>query len=143
MGVAKSHGVEAQIVWPIRVPRPEGHDDGHSDDVLGVVSDWSHVMQDLRAVVEDAHPGTIVVDRVSQFVQWFASFQFVKSFMFGTFHDFEGSARDLCHVAQHQDTDVGQTVMMPVINRSFVAKLADVDLWTVRIAEIRPNWFSC
>ena len=47
----------------------ESHDDGHADDVLRVVSNRSDVMQDVGAVVQNAHAGSVVVDRVRQIVQ--------------------------------------------------------------------------
>ena len=47
----------------------ESHDDGHADNVLRVVSNRGHMMQDVGAVVQNAHAGSVVVDCVRQIVQ--------------------------------------------------------------------------
>jgi len=70
------------------------------------------------------------------------TFQLVEPLELVALHDFQGTAGDLGHVAQHQDAHVFQSVEMPVIDRPFVAQSADVDLRTVGIAEVGKHRFS-
>jgi len=142
VSIAEGHRVQAKLVGSERVTRPERHDDGHPNDVFGIVGDRGHVMQHLGAMVQNAHSWPLVVDRVSQIAQVLLPFQFVESLKLRALHDFEGATSDLGHITQHEDTDIGQAIMVPMINGSFVTKFTDVDLGAVGVAEVGPDWFA-
>jgi len=60
----------------------------------------------------------------------------------GALHYFEGTAGNLSHITQHQDADVSQAVMVPVVDRPLVPQFTDVDLRAVGVAEVGIDRFT-